>query len=101
MNLERFIVVLAAGFFLLYGLAFSIAPAAVALFVTSSAPTGASALVDFRATYGGMTLAVGVAIFFLYAIGQVRACLMVHGCPMLWRAFDSGPIATSRTSFRS
>lgn len=77
MNLERFVIFLAVGFFLLYGLAFSIMPANMALVVTGSEPEGISALVDFRATYGGMTIAVGLALYYLHSIRQVRACLAV------------------------
>lgn len=77
MNLERFVIFLAAGFFLVYGLAFSLMPAGIALFVTGSEPESVSALIDFRATYGGMTVAVGLALFYLYAIQQLRACLVI------------------------
>ena len=90
MNLERFVIFLAAGFFLLYGLAFSLVPETMAIFITGSAPTGISALVDFRATYGGMTIAVGLALCYLYAIAQVRACLAIVAMVLL-------SMATTRT----
>ena len=77
MNLERIVIFLAAGFFLLYGLAFSISPENMAQIITGSKPAGVSALVDFRATYGGMTIAVGVSLFYLYSIHQARACLAI------------------------
>jgi hypothetical protein len=59
MDLQRFVIFLAAIFFVLYGIAFSILPAEMSVLVTGSKPQGPSALVDFRATYGGMTVAVG------------------------------------------
>ena len=46
MNLQRVVVYLAAGFFLLYGLAFSLVPESVALLVTGSQPEGVFALID-------------------------------------------------------
>lgn len=49
----------------------------MALFVTGSAPDGVSALVDFRATYGGMTFAVGLLLFYLLFIEQLRAALVI------------------------
>ena len=77
MSLERVVIFLAAGFFLLYGLAFSLIPEIMAIIVTDSGPEGISALVDFRATYGGMTIAIGIALFYLHSIHQVRACLVI------------------------
>ena len=55
--------------------------------VTGSKPHGASALVDFRATYGGMTAAVGAAIFYLYSINQYRACLVLAVPILMGMAF--------------
>lgn len=76
MSLQKFVIYLAVGFFLLYGVAFSIAPIAMSTLVTGSAPTGTSAIVDFRATYGGMTIAVGLILLYLSAIGQSHASLV-------------------------
>ncbi len=86
MTLAKFVVLLAAAFFLFYGLAFTAAPGAMSLMVTGAEPEGVSALVDFRATYGGMTVAVGVAMFYLYSIGQVRVCLIVVAMVLLGMA---------------
>ena len=62
MNLPNVLLWLGAAFFAGYGLAFIFAPEAMAVFVTGSAPSGASAMIDFRATYGGMTLGVGLIL---------------------------------------
>ena len=75
-TLGRIVAFVAIAFFLLYGVAFSLFPEDMSLLVTGSKPEGVSALIDFRATYGGMTIAVGAALAYLYAIGQVRACLV-------------------------
>ena len=75
MKLYTLVIYLAALFFLLYGLAFSIAPNAMSELVTGSTLTGVSALVDFRATYGGMTIAVGTTILYLYRTDQIRLSL--------------------------
>ena len=77
MSLQTLVIVLSAGFFACYGLAFSLSPAAMSLLVTGAEPTGASALVDFRATYGGMSLAVGITVYYLHAIRQSHAALVV------------------------
>lgn len=51
-----------AGFFVLYGLLFVIAPEPVATAITEGAPQTPPAKIDFRATYGGMTIAVGLLL---------------------------------------
>ena len=77
MNFQTFVIYLAAGFFLLYGIAFTIDPGEMARLVTGGGPDGVSALVDFRATYGGMTVAVGAMLFYLHAIDQIRPSLVI------------------------
>lgn len=77
MNLQSFVIYLAAAFFLFYGLAFTIAPAEMSQLITASEPRGVSALVDFRATYGGMTAAIGAALFYLHSIHQFRPGLVI------------------------
>ena len=52
-------------FFVGYGLGFVLFPAPLAGWITGSTPAGASALMDMRATYGGMTVAVGVLFGWL------------------------------------
>ena len=52
-------------FFVLYGLAFTIAPFEMAAWVTGDAPGTPSAAIDMRATYGGMSIAVGLTILLL------------------------------------
>ncbi len=49
----------------------------MAQLVTGTDPEGVSALIDFRATYGGLTIAIGIALYYLYSLRQVRACLVV------------------------
>jgi len=60
--MAKFIVLATAGFFLLYGLAFAFVPEQFSLLVTQSAPQSPSGLIEFRATFGGMTIAVGVLL---------------------------------------
>lgn len=55
-----------SAFFVVYGLAFVFAPEALGRLVTDGAPATPSGMIDMRATYGGMTVAVGV-IFGLCA----------------------------------
>ena len=77
MNLQSFVIYFAAAFFFLYGLAFTFYPQGMAYLVTESEPRGISAIVDFRATYGGMTAAVGATLFYLHSIHQVRPSLVI------------------------
>ena len=51
-----------AGFFALYGLGFVLAPELLATTITEGAPQTSSAMIDFRATYGGMSIAVGLVL---------------------------------------
>jgi hypothetical protein len=51
-----------AGIFVIYGLAFIVAPKAVAIFFTGGSPSTPAAMTDFRATYGGMTVVVGLLL---------------------------------------
>ena len=77
MNIQSLVIYFAAAFFFLYGLAFTVYPEGMAHLVTESKPRGVSALVDFRATYGGMTAAVGATLFYLHSIHQIRASLVI------------------------
>lgn len=64
MNISRFVLMLNALVFGLYGVAFVISPETLSLFVTGSAPTTPSGMIDMRATYGGMSLAIGALLLF-------------------------------------
>ena len=79
MKISSIVIWLAGGFFVLYGMAFSIAPSLMANVTTGSIPSTVSGLVDFRSTYGGMTVAVGVMIFYL-----ARYASPLHGLRMTY-----------------
>ena len=75
-----------AGVFLLYGIAFAIAPEAASHWVTGSVPDTSSGLIDMRSTYGGICIAVGIALayaatspalarFGLRLVALVMACM--------------------------
>jgi len=51
--------------FFLYGLSFIFLPEALANLVTNTVPGGSSGLIDMRATYGGMSLGLGVLLGIL------------------------------------
>ena len=76
-NLSKIIVIAASSVFLLYGVAFSLVPNFMSVVITGSEIQGASAIVDIRATYGGMNIAVGVLILYLYRLNQIRFSLIV------------------------
>ena len=64
MTLSQWIIRLNAVFFVLYGLAFMFVPEATLYWVTGSVMNTASAIIDTRATYGGMSLAIGLLLFY-------------------------------------
>lgn len=49
-----------AAVFTLYGVAFALDPEAMSQLVTGAAPSAGPALTDMRATYGGMSIGLGV-----------------------------------------
>lgn len=72
------IIIFASGIvFLAYGIAFTFFPNTMSVVVTGSEINGVSALIDSRATYGGMSVAVGLVILYLKSTNQIRQCLVV------------------------
>ncbi len=65
MSLEKLLVQFTAAFFLIYGCMFALLPTTLADWVTGAAPTTSSGLIDMRATYGGMSIAVGIIMLLL------------------------------------
>ena len=65
MNYSKLVINLTALFFVVYGLLFTILPSELAELVTGSIPATASGLTDMRATYGGLSIAVGVLMLVL------------------------------------
>lgn len=65
MSLEAAFVRLNAAIFALYGVGFILFPEALAGMVTGEIPVTATGLTDMRATYGGMSLGVGIVLFIL------------------------------------
>ena len=62
MKPDKFLVSISAVVFLAYGAWFVISPGAAFTLITGGSATGGSALVDIRATYGGMSLGVGALL---------------------------------------
>lgn len=77
MKLNLIVTYLAAAVFGLYGLAYAIQPYEMALLTTGLKPDTASGLIDLRATYGGMMIAVAVLIIALQKTAGIRYSLMV------------------------
>jgi Domain of unknown function (DUF4345) len=86
MSLGLLLIRLNAAFFVVYGLAFVFFPETLGRAITGSAPDTSSGVIDMRATYGGMTVAVGLALawlgrseskeaFGLYSIALVMLCM--------------------------
>lgn len=56
--------------FVLYGLAFMFAPQYLSMLITDAVPASSSALIDMRATYGGISL--GFGLLLAYATRKVQ-----------------------------
>lgn len=85
MNLRGFVLTLNALVFVLYGLSFVFIPEKMSHFVTGGIPATSSGMIDLRATYGGMSLAIGVLLFIfanrrdLASIGLVTVVAIMLG----------------------
>ncbi len=64
MTLSQWIIRLNAVFFGLYGLVFIFIPETMLYWVTGSSLNTPSAIIDVRATYGGMSLAVALLLYY-------------------------------------
>jgi uncharacterized protein YjeT (DUF2065 family) len=51
--------------FIVYGIFYMLVPAAMSTYVTDSIPSTTSALIDMRAIYGGMAVAIGIVLALL------------------------------------
>ena len=86
MKNRKLLCLLGAGFFLIYGLLFAIFPAQFSEITTGNIHSTSSSLIDMRATYGGMSIAVGLvlmllaikketlptAVVFLFLLSEIR-----------------------------
>ena len=73
--MARFLVWATGLFFLAYGLAFALSPLGMLVLVTGDYPEATSGVIDVRATYGGLSVAVGITMI---AMGWRRETLR-HG----------------------
>jgi hypothetical protein len=76
--------------FIVFGICFIVAPEFFASALTGSEPWTQSALIDMRATYGGMGLGIGLAFWFLArqretVIAGLVAAFLVLGATALAR----------------
>lgn len=63
--MHKLLVQLTAAIFFLYGLAFLLFPNEALYAVVQSSVSSSSAITDIRATYGGMSLGVGLILYLL------------------------------------
>lgn len=64
MKLDATLLQISAAVFIVYGGAFAYAPEWIGLIVTDSLPSTSQGMIDYRATYGG--LQIGVGLFFAF-----------------------------------
>ena len=65
MKFQRILLWLNCLVFVIYGFAFTLFAENLAIWVTDTAPRSTSGLIDMRATYGGMSLAIGIILGIL------------------------------------
>ena len=75
--INKILVHLVAAFFLFYGISFSLWPSLMFHLVTGAEVSNQTALIDIRATYGGMSFAVAALLHFL-ALKQERIRLALY-----------------------
>lgn len=64
-RVHRWVVLVSGLIFLAYGIAFILAPEATAMMVTGESPQTTTGMIDMRATYGGLSTAVGVVLLMM------------------------------------
>lgn len=64
MTVSQWVIRLNAVFFVVYGLVFMFMPETVLYWVTGSSLNTPSAIIDTRASYGGMSLAIGLLLHY-------------------------------------
>ena len=87
--MSRFLVYATALFFLVYGAIFVAFPMEMAHWVTGASLNGnsTSAIIDFRATYGGAQLAIGVVLLLVMKLrADVDLALLIVAASLLLMA---------------
>ena len=85
MKTSKILINLTAVVFTVYGALFALFPATMFEFITDGGVTTSSALIDIRATYGGMSVAAGVILFMLsrkaetVRLGLISALVLMLG----------------------
>jgi hypothetical protein len=84
-NLASLLIRLNAAVFIVYGVAFALAPETLSNLVTGGSPETPSGIIDMRSTYGGMSIGLGVLLVLtardsrLHGLG-LSAVLAVMSC---------------------
>ncbi len=85
MKFQHTLLWIACLFFIVYGLGFTLLPQSLAILITNAAPQSSSGLIDMRATYGGMSIAVGLIFGLMLRepttvrLGVISIILMMAG----------------------
>ena len=78
MKFGKYLCLLNAVIFIVYGIFYMLVPAAMSTYVTDSIPTTTSALIDMRAIYGGMSIAIGIVLAILSLKNKtLRTAIMI------------------------
>ena len=72
MKASKVVLLINAILFILFGTGFMFAPAALSQWITGAAPSTPSAMIDMRATYGGLALGIGILWWSCANNGSLR-----------------------------
>jgi len=81
----KLLVLLTAAIFCAYGFIFVFFPVEALLFVVEGSVSTSSGVIDIRATYGGMSVGIGIVLYLLATthgtlrIGLISVCLLMLG----------------------
>jgi len=81
----KLLVLLTAAIFCAYGFIFVLFPVEALLFVVGGSVSTSSGVIDIRATYGGMSVGIGIVLYLLATtygtlrIGLISVCLLMLG----------------------
>ena len=78
MKFAKILCLINAAIFFVYGVFYMFSPVEMSVYVTESTPTTSSALIDMRAIYGGMAIAIGIVLAILgWKKETLRTAIMI------------------------
>lgn len=86
-NIAKFLIYATGYFFVIYGGLFTLMPHELATLITGATPQANSATIDFRATYGGLQVAVGCILLLIMKLRKdIDLALFIVAITLLFMA---------------